>query len=51
MLFRSEDAEKGKDGAALQGLRIAVILLFAMETSGFSEALEVRLGQRDPRSY
>lgn len=50
-LFGSEDAEKGKDGAALQGLRIAVLLLFAMETSGFPETLEVRLGQRDPRSY
>lgn len=50
-LFSSEDAEKGRDGAALQGLRVAVLLLFAIETDGFLEAVEVRMGERDPGSY
>lgn len=36
---------------SLHGLRVAVLLLFAIETEGFVEALEVRLGTREPADY
>lgn len=36
---------------ALPGLRVAVVLLFAIEQDGFLEAIEVRLGTRAPNDY
>ena len=36
---------------SLLGLRVAVLLLFAMQEDGFVEAVQVRLGTRDPADY
>ncbi len=36
---------------SLPGLRVAVLLLFALEQEGFAEAVQVRLGVRAPDDY
>lgn len=49
-LWGADEVENSPE-ASLHGLRVAVLLLFAMETEGFVEALEVRLGTREPGDY
>jgi hypothetical protein len=49
-LWSADEVEKSPEGS-LHGLRVAVLLLFAMESEGFVEALEVRAGTRKPDDY
>ena len=49
-LWASDEADKGPN-QGLDGLKVAVLLLFAMEEEGFVEAVEVRLGRRAPGDY
>ena len=49
-LWSADEVEKSPEGS-LHGLRVAVLLLFAIESEGFPEALEVRMGSRNPDDY
>ena len=44
-------ADDASADQSLPGLRVAVLLLFAMEEDGFVEAVQVRMGTRDPADY
>lgn len=49
-LWSTEDL-RGRPGQTLQGLQLAVLVLFALEEPGLVEAAQVRLGQRDPLDF
>ena len=49
-LWSADEVEKSPEGS-LHGLRVSVLLLFAIESEGFVEALQVRLGTRAPDDY
>lgn len=49
-LWAAEDL-RGRPGQRLQGLQLAVLVLFAMEEEGLIEAGEVRLGRRAPLDF
>lgn len=44
-------ADDASADQSLPGLRVAVLLLFALEEEGFAEAVQVRLGTRAPDDY
>jgi hypothetical protein len=44
-------ADDASADQSLPGLRVAVLLLFAMQEDGFVEAVQVRMGARDPADY